>query len=234
MAVVVAGQLRQVADPNRPDDRAWESPISAVGRILQPLGEAQHVMIVGGPTNPNGDVYWRVADDPFLGCCAPFGWVRAESSSGQAAIAPFQPACPDPGSAISGNQLIGLGVMEASTCFGGADFKLHGEVRCARPQVNEFLAITGPDWTNDETLCDIDQAVSLFGPAITALYAGALEGQTFDDNVDLIAHFNDPSSTNCRWAPGNYGPISIDDAPVDTAQFACRMSVFVTSATPST
>ena len=50
------------------------------------------------------------------------------------------------------------------------DFKLHGEVRCAQPQVNEFLAITGPDWINEQTLCDIDQAVALFGPAVTSLY----------------------------------------------------------------
>ena len=83
-----------------------------------------------------------------------------------------------PPTAISGNQLIGLGVMEASTCFGDADFKLHGEVRCAQPQVDEFLAITGPDWTNDQTLCDIDQAVALYGPAVTTLYDGAAEAQT--------------------------------------------------------
>src|SRR4051812_13232901 len=58
MAVVVAGQLRQVADPNRPGDRAFESAAFAEGRVLRPLGESQRVLVVGGPTNPNGDVYW--------------------------------------------------------------------------------------------------------------------------------------------------------------------------------
>jgi len=53
--------------------------------------------------------------------------------------------------------------------------------------------------------------------------------------VDLRVHFNDPSSEACRWAPGNYSSIDIpDDAPIDTAQFACRMSIYVTSAVPAT
>ena len=65
------------------------APLSAVGRYLQPLGESAHVLVVGGPTNPNGDVYWQVADDAFPGCCAPFGWVRAMDASGQPALAPF-------------------------------------------------------------------------------------------------------------------------------------------------
>jgi hypothetical protein len=232
MAVVKAGVLRQVADPNHPEDRAFESPASAVGRILQPLGESQHVLIVGGPTNPSGDLYWRVADDPFPGCCAPFGWVREFSSKDVLAIEAFRPACPDPNTPITGNQLLALGVMEASTCFGTDDFQLRGDVRCAQPVVSQFLSITGPDWTNDQTLCDIDQAVALYGPAVTALYADAPEGQGFDSNVALTAHFNEPSSTNCRWAPGNEGSFSLDSAPADTAQFACRMSVFVTQATP--
>jgi hypothetical protein len=67
---------------------------------------------------------------------------------------------------------------------------------------------------------------------VTALYADAPDGQGFDSNVALTAHFNEPSSTNCRWAPGNEGSFSLDSAPADTAQFACRMSVFVTQATP--
>ena len=236
IAIVTAGELRQVADPNRPQDRAFETPVSAVGRILKPLGEAQHVMIVGGPTKPNQDVYWRIADDPFPGCCAPFGWVRAADGGGVTTLAAFSPACPDPTTPITGNQLIALGVMEASVCFGESNFRLHGEVRCARPQTDEFVAITGPDWTNEDTLCDIDQVVALFGPAVTDLFTAvdAEQGEIFDQDMDLVAHFNDPSSQNCRWAPGSYGPVPLDDAPVDTAQFACRMSVYVTTATPST
>ena len=60
-----------------------------------------------------------------------------------------------------------------------------------------------------------------------------LRGRGFDSDVALTAHFNDASSTNCRWAPGNEGSFSLDSAPVDTAQFACRMSIFVTQATPA-
>ena len=136
----------------------------------------------------------------------------------------------------AGDQLIGLGVMEASVCFGSHDFKLSGEVRCAQPQVNNFLAITGPDWTNEDTICDIDQAVALFGPAVTDLFTAtaAEQGQLFDTDLDLTAHFNDPSSKDCRWAPGNSGPIPLNQAPVDTAQFACAMSVYVTQAFPTT
>lgn len=233
MAVVKAGVLRQVADPNHPEDRAFESPASAVGQILQPLGESQHVLIVGGPTNPSGDVYWRVADDPFPGCCAPFGWVKEFSSKDVLAIEAFHPSCPDPTTPITGNQLLALGVMEASTCFGTDDFQLRGDVRCAQPVVNQFLSITGPDWTNDQTLCDIDQAVALYGPAVTSLYNAASADQGFDGDVALSAHFNDPSSADCRWAPGNAGSFSFDESPVDTAQFACRMSVYVTAATPA-
>jgi hypothetical protein len=229
MAVVVAGSLRQVADPNRPSDGAFESPLHPGERALRTLGQSAHLLVVGGPTDPNGDVYWQVADDSFPGCCAPFGWVREIGSDGAPAIAPFQPACLDPTTPISGNQLLGLGVMEASTCFGSGDFKLNGEVRCAQPVVSEFLSITGPDWANDQTLCDIDRAVGLYGPEVTALFTGD-EAGTFDQGVDLTAHLNDPSSEDCRWAPGNDHPISVSDAPINTAQFACRMSVFVTGA----
>jgi hypothetical protein len=233
VAVVAAGQLRQVADPNRPADRAYESAANAEGRILRPLGESQRVLVVGGPTDPNGDVYWQVADDPFPGCCAPFGWVRETSSDGNPAIKPFKPACPATGSMVTGGQLIALGLMEASTCFGTADFKLHGEVKCDRPPVQSFVSITGPDWVNDQTLCNIDNAVALYG-AVTDLYssAGGSPGP-FDADADLVAHFNDPSAQDCRWAPGNFQPIPLDDAPVNTAQFACAMSIYVTHATPS-
>ncbi len=227
MAVVKAGQLRQVADPNRPDQRAFESPPDAVGRYLHPLGESAHVLVVGGPTNPNGYVYWQVVDEAFPGCCAPFGWVRELGSDGAPTIVAFEPECPDPSTFISGNQLIGLGVMAASTCFGSDAFQLQGEVRCAQPVVRQFLSITGPDWTNDQTLCNIDQAVALYGPTVTALFAGA-EGGLFDEETQVTAHFNDPSSDDCRWAPGNYQPMSVENAPIDTAQFACRMSVLVT------
>jgi hypothetical protein len=233
MAVVTTGQLRQVADPNRPSDHAFETPADAVGRVLHPLGESQHVMIVGGPTKPNNDVYWQVADSAFPGCCAPFGWVRATNGADQSVIEPFDPQCPDPLEPLSGNELLALGVMEAESCFGTADFKLRGEVRCARPVVEQFLSITGPDWANDETLCDIDQAVSLYGDAATGLLARAGVGEVFDADVELTAHFDDPSADDCRWAPGNSRPMSVANAPVDTAQFACRMSVYVTEATPS-
>lgn len=232
MAIVKAGELRQVADPNHPESRAFESPASAIGRVLQPLGESEHVLVVGGPTNPSSEVYWRVADDPFPGCCAPFGWVREFSSKDVLAIEAFHPACPDPGTPITGNQLLALGVMEASTCYGTDDFQLGGDVRCAQPVVNQFISITGPDWTTDQTLCDIDQALALYGPAVTALYDPSTVGPGFDGVVQLSAHFNDPSSTDCRWAPGNAGSFSLDEAPVDTAQFSCSMSVFVTQATP--
>jgi hypothetical protein len=232
MAVVVAGQLRQVADPNRPADRAFESAANAGGRILRPLGESQHVLVVGGPTNPNGDVYWQIADDSFPGCCAPFGWVREMSSNGDAAIKPVNVACPDGDRPLNGDQLIALGVMEAATCLGSGDFSLRGEVRCDRPAVDSFVSITGPDWANDETLCILDNAVALYG-AVTQLYTlASAAGAPFDGEVDLVAHFNDSSAQDCRWAPGNFMPIPVDNAPAETAQFACRMSIVVTRAKP--
>jgi hypothetical protein len=232
MAIVVAGQLRQVADPNQPADRAFESAANAGARILRPLGESQHVLVVGGPTNPNGDVYWQVADDAFPGCCAPFGWVREASSNGAAAIEPLTVACPAGNVPLDGDQLVALGVMEVATCFGSSEFSLRGEVRCDRPSVDSFVSITGPDWANDQTLCILDNAVALYG-AVTQLYTlGSAAGAPFDDEVDLIAHFNDASAHDCRWAPGSFMPIPIDNAPVETAQFACRMSIYVTQARP--
>lgn len=229
MAVVVAGELRQVADPNRPSDHAFESPLHPGERTLRTLGESAHVLVVGGPTNPNGDAYYQVADDPFPGCCAPLGWVRATSSNGDPAIRPFQPNCPDPNTPITGNELLALGVLEASTCFGTDEFRVRGQVRCARPAVDSYVSITGPDWANDQVLCNIDQAISLYGDAVTSLYDDGT-GALFDEDVELTAHFNDPSAQNCRWAPGNYLPIPLDNAPADTAQFACRMSIYVTEA----
>jgi hypothetical protein len=232
MAVVTAGQLRQVADPNQPADRAFESASHAGARVLRPLGEAQRVMIVGGPTQPNDDVYWQIADAAFPGCCAPFGWVRATNGAAQSVIAPFVPACPDRTHAVSGNDLLALGLMEAESCFGKADFKLRGEVRCAPVATDGFIAIAGPQWTHERILCNIDQAVSLYGPAVTQLSTAGSDNGYFDEDADLIAHFDDASSSSCRWTPGNYMAIPVDDAPIDTAVFACRMSVYVTSATP--
>ena len=233
MAVVTAGQLRQVADPNRPADHAFESPGSAVERILVPLGEATHVAVVGGPTNPNGDVYWQVADLAFPGCCAPFGWVRATQSSGEPALAPYAPDCPDRSSPVDGNKLYALGLLEAATCYGDDDFNLRGYVVCGQPIVDSFLTIAGPGWTHNRTLCNLDDAVSIYGPAATALYGLAPSGQVYSGTVDMGAHFNDPSSDSCRWAPGTFMSITIpDDAPANTAQFACRTSIYVTSATP--
>ena len=229
MAIVLAGQLRQVADPNRPEDRAFESPADAVGRILQPLGESAHVLVVGGPTDPNGDVYWQVADAAFPGCCAPFGWVREAESGGQAAIAPYKPDCPDPSTAVTGNDLFELGMLEAVSCYGTRDFALSGSVTCDQPVVDSYLTIAGPDWTHARTLCKLDDAVAIYGEAVTT-FAPA-QGR-FDGTAALTAHFNDPSSDQCRWAPGTFMPIAVDDAPVDTAQFACRTSLYVTQATP--
>ncbi len=234
IATVVAGELNQVADPNQPTDQAYQSPLHPGERALRTLGESAHVTIVGGPTSPNGDVYWQIADDPFPGCCAPFGWVRESQSSGDPALAVLDAPCPDPSATMSGNQLLGMGPMEAAACFGDADVELRGVVRCDRPPVDSYLSVTGPDWANDQTLCNLDNSVALFGDAVTALYGTAGDGQPFFGNVVLHAHFNDPSSADCRWAPGNFMPIAIDNAPVETAQFACRMSVFVSSAIPVT
>lgn len=231
MAVVVAGELHQVADPNRPRDQAFQSPLHPGERGLRTLGKSAHVLVVGGPTNPNGDIYWQVADDPFPGCCAPFGWVRESQSSTQPAIAPLTLSCPDPAVPMTGNQLLGAGVMETATCLGERDFSLTGRVRCDQPAVDSFLTISGPDWAHDKTLCIIDNAVALYGPAVTSLFDPAAGG--FDGQVNLRAHFNDPSSVDCRWGPGTFMPIPIDDAPVDTARLACRMSVYVTGAAPA-
>ena len=169
MAVVTAGQLRQVADPNQPADRAFESSSHAGERVLRPLGEAQRVMIVGGPTQPNDDVYWQVADAAFPGCCAPFGWVRGADGADQPVLAPFAPECPDRTDVVSGNELLALGLMEAQSCFGRADFKLRGEVRCAPVTTDGYIAIAGPQWTHERTSCNIDQAVALYGAAVTQL-----------------------------------------------------------------
>ena len=231
MAVVVAGELHQVADPNRPRDQAYQSPLHPGERGLRTLGESAHVLVVGGPSNPNGDIYWQVADDPFPGCCAPFGWVRESQTSTEPAIAPLTLSCPDPAVPMTGNQLLGAGLMETASCLGERDFSLTGRVRCDQPAVDSFLTISGPDWAHDRTLCIIDDAVALYGPAVTALFDPAAAG--FDGQVSLRAHFNDPSSVDCRWGPGSFMPIPIEDAPVDTARFACRMSVYVTSAVPA-
>ena len=230
MATVVAGELAQAADPNRPRDQAFQSPLHPGERALRTLGQSAHVMIVGGPTNPNGDVYWQVADDPFPGCCAPFGWVRESQSSTDPAIAVLDVACPDAAVPMNGNQLLALGLMEAESCLGGTDFKLRGDVRCDQPAVDSFVAITGPAWTHDRTLCILDNAVAVYGPSVTSLLDPAQPG--YEGVADLTAHFNDPSSDDCRWGPGSLMPIPLDDAPINTAQFACRMSVYVTSTTP--
>jgi hypothetical protein len=235
MAIVKAGQLRQVADPNRPTQRTFESP-GPVGfeRVLVPLGENAHVRIVGGPTNPNGDVYWQVADAAFPGCCAPFGWVRATQTDNEPAIVPLALDCPDRAQPMSGDQLIALGVMEAATCFGPHDFALRGIVRCSQPAVDSYLSIAGPQWTDDRTLCVFGDALDVYGPAVTALFAQAKRTDNgFFGTVDMKAHFNDASSVSCRWAHGTLNSIDIsDDAPADTAQFACAMSIYVTQATP--
>jgi hypothetical protein len=233
MAVVAAGELRQVADPNRPADRAFESPLHAGERVLRPLGESAHVMIVGGPTSPNGAEYWQIADRAFPGCCAPFGWVPAMQTSGESALEPFELNCPAPGATVSGDDIYELGVLEAASCYGDAEFTMRGLVTCGRPVVDTFLTIAGPAWANDPTLCAIDRALPLYGPAVTNLFDATGNGAEFDATVELSAHFNDPSSAACRWAPATSLSIDVpDDAPVDTAQFACRTSIYVTTATP--
>jgi hypothetical protein len=229
IAIVVAGQLRQVADPNRPGDRAFESPGGAFERVLVPLGESAHVTVVGGPTIPNGDVYWQVADAAFPGCCAPFGWVHETTSADTPAIAPYAPSCPDATTPLAGDAIVALGLMEAAACFGTDELELRGNLRCDQPNVDTFVAITGPAWTDDRTLCDLDGELAVYGPTVTSLFTLTTPGLPYFGLVQLGAHFNDASSVDCRWAHGTLGYPLPDDAPIDTAQFACRMSIYVDS-----
>ena len=167
MARVTVDRLRQMADPEHPNDHALESPGSAGERRLLPLQAGTQVYIVGGPLVAAGIEYWQVADYPIPGCCAPFGWVRALTRSREVTIEPFETRCPDTSKPLASGEVARLDGLGQLACFGRTELQLRGALYCGRPTVDGPAFLTGTGWVMDQIMCNLDETFPVHGSAVT-------------------------------------------------------------------
>jgi hypothetical protein len=230
LAEVIVGQLRQVADPAHPEDRAFQSPRYAFERTLQPVQRGTGVYLVESRVVENR-TWWRVAVDPYVGCCAPFGWIPATDRDGEPAIAPVELYCPSTDAHLTSYDFVHPESFEPPVCFGDREIEMRGYLACARPIVDAAYFLTGfGSWDQTGIECQLDDRMSVYGELVTSLSVGS--PSDFEDFVDLTGYYYDPDSDTCRWTPGNYMAIPVDGAPTDTAEFGCQMRFVVTSVSP--
>jgi hypothetical protein len=232
LAKVTVDQLQQVADPTRPRDGAFQSPRSALARALSPLTSGQDVYLLEGPRTIDGRDWWRIADSAFVGCCAPFGWIPATTAQGAPAIQADQPIC-SPGSKVTAENIKGAGDFGWPACLSGADVALHGTLVCSRPIIDAPYFLSGfSSWYDSGYECQVDSALNVYGSTLIDLIKTRGSSDGWQGSADLTGHFYEPTSDGCRWAEGDLYQIPVDNAPIDTAQFACQMRFFVTTVTP--
>jgi hypothetical protein len=230
LAEVLVHQVKQVADPEHPRQTSFQSPANQIERGLQPLQRAYDVYLLDHRL-VDGTDWWQVADSAFLGCCAPFGWIPSLDADGSPTIAPAPVYCPEPVGSLTTYDLIHPDGFEAPICFGKGDITIRGYLACDRPAIDAAIFLSGLrsyDQTGYE--CRLDDRMTVYGEAVPLTVEES--PQAWHDVVDVTGHYFDPGSDACRWAPGNYAPFPIDNAPVETAQFACEMRFYATSVTP--
>jgi hypothetical protein len=221
LATVLLDGLVQVADPLDPS-RPFPSPRSRMEQQRLPLSSGQTVEVVSGPVQVDGASYWQVADSGFAGCCAAFGWV-ADTVNGKPTLSAMQPNCPDPSRELSPYDLVVLGPLAASVCYGSTDVSVAGTLTCSRPNADGAYSLGGAAWVSDQVWCYMGQP-RVYGAAVTGL---ADAGGGFDGAVVVTGHYDEPSSSDCRWTAGSLMQFDLSDAPVATAQFACRTLFYV-------
>jgi hypothetical protein len=182
----------------------------------------------------DGTAYWQIVDRDFPGCCAPLGWIPDEIA-GEPVFVPHAPECPDPGQAMSALTMTLLGRLETVSCFGSMELTLRDTLACGEPIVDASYFLDGPSWAEDQVMCelysnpeDYEQSFQVFGEAVTSLI---VPGDYFLGTFEVEGHFDDESSSDCSWVPGNYIPFhDASEAPIEPAQFACRTSFLVDTA----
>ena len=233
LATVAVGRLRQFVDPVNPRaNKPFTGPSELGGRRIVPLAADQLVYLVDGPRLVDGREFWKVADDDYVGCCAPLGWVPTLSSDGEPTLEPLAPACPDP-SELSAQVLIDLGRRVTLSCFGSTALSFEATVNCDWTHGDSYVSLSGPGWTYEPPHCwlsaDPANEFTVVGDAVTAL-ARNLPQRPYSGRNMVTGHFDEATSELCRWAMGSLGSIiPPEGAPIETAQLACRHYFYVTA-----
>jgi hypothetical protein len=217
-----------VADPAQPQDRAFESPRFPVERTLRPLLRAYDVYLLESRV-VDGREWWRVADDAYLGCCAPFGWIPVTNREGEPLMVPSEVHCPSTSPRVTSYDLVHPGSFEPPACFGHGEIVMRGYLACTRGLIVDapyFLSGLS-SWDQTGVDCQLDARMTVYGEAVTSLVESS--AADFEEFVDVTGHYYDPGSQHCRWTPGNFMQMPVDDAPLDTAEFACQMRFVATS-----
>jgi hypothetical protein len=223
--------VRQVADPEHPGDDAYQQSEHPIGRVLEPIQRANDVYILESRVI-DGREWWRVADSPYVGCCAPFGWIPGTTGDGQQVLSePDSLYCPEGSDHLSTYDLIHPEWFDPAVCFGHDEVTFRGYLACTRGlTIDASYFLTGlSSWDQTGVECSLDSRydsqLTVYGDVAIGL---AQEGE-YGEFVDVAGHYFDAASKDCRWKPGNYMPMPVDDAPLDTAEFACQMRFVATS-----
>lgn len=227
----VQKHVKQVADPQHPNDNSFQTSEYPAGRVLEPLERGYDVYLLESK-EVDGRNWWRVADSSYVGCCAPFGWIPWTDSDGNPLLIPSAVYCPEATEHMTTYDFIHPeGSFEGAICFGRNDVTLRGYLACDRPAIDGALFLSGLN-SYDQTgyECKLDDRMTVLGAIVPA--RGESNANTWHEVADVTGHYYAQQAQDCRWVPGDYMPMPVDDAPTDTAQFACQMEFFATSATP--
>jgi hypothetical protein len=230
MATVIVDHLRQVADPMRPNDHAWQSPYGYMqaGQTLGKLSQGDVVFILESGVFDERP-FWKVATDDFVGCCAPFGWIVAADDVGSDTLAAIQPECPDAAIPLTTSQLLDLGSRAALVCFGSSELRLTGLLRCSLPIADAGAFVQSPWEPNPQRPQDCVMDDHLYSIGGDALRPFSESGSTVVQRVTLSGHFDDPESSGCVWIDGNFANfVPPEGGPVETAAFNCRETFVAT------
>jgi hypothetical protein len=216
MATVVAGQLKRVFDPKHPS----RHPESALP--LEPLQIGEVVFLVDGPLRIHGADYWQVAVDPYS---AVLGWVPLLEDSGLPTLRPTSPTCPPVGE-LTATTLNSTGGLRALACFRDDELELRGEVECNRAIADG--GIGGAGYFDSNRHCILDDALAVFGDAVTAIIDEDPSAMEVRGEYVLHGHFDDEEAHGCGWIPMGVS-LSAPTTPEPGAVLFCRTNFVVTA-----
>jgi hypothetical protein len=226
MALVVANSLEQWTYPGQPAPAASEFPI---------LTRNTYVYLVDGPRTVDGVDYWKVANERSP-CCVDYGWVTTGNGTA-ATLEPRNPDCPDPAQPFNAAQLTAVRGFPALVCFGSTELTLIDWMTCWQPAVDSYADLAGPGWAASGIWCYTGpdsrsgEGYRVFGAAVNAVFMSKGPPGNTTARFRITGHFDDPTSRECYWTPGYFGPHPLPTASSENAVFNCRTEFVATSAT---
>jgi hypothetical protein len=232
VVVEIVHEVRQVANPERPRDDAYQGPDPQypLARVLERQRPGYEVYLLESRV-VDGRQWWRIADSAAVGCCAPFGWIPALTADGSPVFRMANVICPAADGALTSYDLFRIGGFDPAVCHGNREITLRGYLACNQPSIDAPYFLSGLrsyDQTGYE--CTLDERLTVYGEIVPDSSSGTSANE-WRDVVDLTGHYFAAESDACRWTTGNFMHMPVDGAPVDTAQFACRMRFYGTGVT---